>query len=308
MECDTEVMEKRFQLIGVGHSCLDQVCTIEHYPVEDDSTHISSISVQGGGAVATACVAASRLGVSTAFIGNIGHDMVSDTILKHFAVDGVNTDFVVRRDDCFGLQSFVMVNPATGSRTKFPQWDTNPAIEWTEDVVKQIGSAHVLHLDGTNWTNAFQAATFAKKAGVLVSLDGCSMQTDNELNKRLASLADVLIMNHKYPLRVSGKETIEEALLEMATWGPKLVAATLGPAGSKAIIDEKVVHIEPYRIDSVVDSTGAGDVFHGAFIAGHLDGMDYREALRFASAAAALKCKEAGGEKEFQRSHKRMHS
>jgi sugar/nucleoside kinase (ribokinase family) len=145
--------------------------------------------------------------------------------------------------------------------------------------------------------NAFRAAVFAKEAGVLVSMDGCSMQEDNELNKKLASLADVLIMNHKYPLRVSGKKTIEEALLEMATWGPKLVAATLGPAGSKAVIDGKVEHIEPYRIDPVVDSTGAGDVFHGAFIAGHLDGMAHREALRFASAAAALKCKKVGGRK-----------
>ena len=65
--------------------------------------------------------------------------------------------------------------------------------------------------------NERHAAQIAKKAGVTVSLDGCSMQQDNDKNKQLASMADILIMNKKYPLRVSGKDTYEDALLEIAT-------------------------------------------------------------------------------------------
>jgi len=284
-----------FDVVGVGHSCLDQVCVVEHYPTENDSTHITSISVQGGGAVATACVAASRLGCTTTFIGNIGYDRTSDTILALFADDGVDTSLTIRRIDCFGLQSFVMTNPATGSRTKFPQRDTNPVIDWTDKLVKQIKNAKVVHLDGTNWMNAYKAAEIAKDAGVLVSLDGCSMQQDNEKNKALASMADILIMNQKYPLRVSGKETIEEALLEMAGWGPQLVVSTLGEAGSLAVVDGSLIAIEAFPILPIIDTTGAGDVFHGTFIAGYLDGLQTFEALQFASAAAALKCKMVGG-------------
>ena len=284
-----------FDLVGVGHSCLDQVCVIEHYPTENDSTHITSISVQGGGAVATACVAAARLGVSASFIGNIGFDRISDTICTLFNEDGVDTSAMIRRKDCFGLQSFVMTNPANGSRTKFPQRDTNPVVDWTQELTQLIKRAKVLHLDGTNWSNAYRAAEIAKDAGVLVSLDGCSMQQDNEKNKALASMADFLIMNQKYPLRVSGKESMEEALLEMAAWGPQLVVSTLGEAGAMAVIDGVITPIEPYPATPIIDTTGAGDVFHGAFIAGYLDGMDVLATLRFATVVAALKCRKPGG-------------
>jgi len=288
-------MKPMAQIVGVGHSCLDQVCIVEHYPAEDDSTHITSISVQGGGAVATACATTSRLGVPTAFIGNIGFDHISDTILDIFAKDGVDTDSLIRRADCFGLQSFVMVNPASGSRTKFPQRDTNPAINWTQDLVGKIKDAKMIHLDGTNWENAIHAAEIAKEAEVLVSLDGCSMQRDNKKNRTLASMADLLIMNHKYPLRVSGKSTLPEALLEMSTWGPKLVVGTLGGRGCAAVIEGKYVMFEAFPIECVVDTTGAGDVFHGAFLAAYLDGMDVRSCIIFASTAAAIKCTKFGG-------------
>lgn len=283
------------KVVGVGHSCLDQVCIVEHYPAEDDSTHIKSISVQGGGAVATACATLSRLGVPTAFIGNIGFDRVSDLILEHFAMDGVATDAVVKRPDCVGLQSFVMVNPATGSRTKFPQRDVNPVIDWTQDLTTKLKNALVLHLDGTNWENAFKAATIAKHTGVLVSLDGCSMQSDNSKNKILAAMADFLIMNQKYPLRVAGKSTLSEAMLEMAHWGPKLVVGTLGKRGCVAVIGGRLEVFEATPVEAVVDTTGAGDVFHGAFLAGYLDGMDFRTCIHFASVAAALKCTKIGG-------------
>ncbi len=274
---------------------MDQVCTVEHYPREDDSTHITSISVQGGGAVATACVASSRLGVPTAFIGNIGYDRISDSILEEFAKDGVATDAMVKRTDCFGLQSFVMVNPATGSRTKFPQRDTNPVINWTEDLAERIRNAQILHLDGTNWENAIRASEIAKQAGVLVSLDGCSMQRDNQKNRTLASMADFLIMNQKYPLRVSGESSLSEAMLEMATWGPKVVVGTLGKLGCVAVIDGSLEKFDAYPVSSVVDTTGAGDVFHGAFISAYLEEMDIRSCIWFASVAAALKCTRIGG-------------
>lgn len=288
-------MKTKVQLVGVGYSCLDQVCTVEHYPAEDDSTHITSISEQGGGAVATACATASRLGVPTAFIGNLGFDRVSDTILDTFDKEGVFTDGLIRRADCAGLQSFVMVNPAIGSRTKFPQRDTNPGIHWTADLERRIEDAQIVHLDGTHWENARKAAEIARKAGVIVSLDGCSMQSDNRKNRELASMADILIMNLKYPLRVSLKPTLKEALMEISTWGPRIVIGTRGSRGCAAVIDGNYEEFAAIPIAGVVDTTGAGDVFHGAFLAAHLDHMDVRSCIIFASAAAALKCTKTGG-------------
>jgi len=287
-------MGKVFQVVGVGHSCLDHICAIEEYPAEDGSTHITSISLQGGGAVATALVAVSRLGVSAGFVGIAGNDMISDEIVHLFAIDHVSTDFLVRRKEAVGLESFVMVNPHTGTRTKFPQRDCSQDILWNEGVCDAIRHAQVLHLDGTQYSNAVHAAQIAKKAGVTVSLDGCSMQQDNDKNKQLASMADILIMNKKYPLRVSGKDTYEDALLEIATWGPKTIICTLGERGCLAVVENKVKGFPAFTVPAI-DTTGAGDVFHGAFLTGMLDGLSLEEDIRFASAVSAIKCMHAGG-------------
>ena len=285
---------KEYRVVGVGHSCLDKICTVENYPREDDSTHITSILTQGGGAVATALVALSRLGVPTLFIGNGGFDNVTDEIEKLFVMDGVGCN-LIRRKDCHGLESFVMVNPANGSRTKFPQRDTNPGIEWNSQLEEIIKGADILHLDGTNWENAYSAASIAKKHGVTISLDGCSMQKDNEKNIRLASMSDILIMNSKYPLRVSGKDTYEDALLEMSTWGPKVVVATLGNKGSLAVKDGKIVEYGIYKEENVLDTTGCGDVFHGAFLASWLEREDLDFAIKFAAITSGLKTRKMGG-------------
>lgn len=284
-----------FQIVGVGYSCVDKICTVEDFPVEDSSTHIISKVTQGGGAVATALVAISRLGVRCAFIGNIGNDKVSDEVIQLFEADGVSTEYMVKRDDCHGLESYVMVNPANGSRTKFPERDYNPPIAWDSRLENAIRKAQILHLDGTHYENALNAAKIAKSHGVLVSLDGCSMQKDNEKNCALASMADILIMNSKYPLRVSEKDSYEEALLEMSTWGPRIVGCTLGEDGSRFVINGKVRSFPSYKAQRVVDTTGCGDVFHGAFLNSYLSGMDLEHCIRFASITVSIKCNMPGG-------------
>ncbi len=287
-------MEKRFDVVGVGHSCVDRLCVVEDYPREDESTHITSISVQGGGAVATAMVAVSRLGRKSAFIGNVGSDLISKEAMRLFQSDGVDTTNMVERSDCWGLESFVMVNPANGSRTKFPQRDTLPSIDWDDSLILAIKSARYLHLDGTNYLNALEAARIARENGVIVSLDGCSMQKDNELNKALASLSDILIMNKRYPLRVTGKDSYKEALLEISAWGPSTVMCTLGEKGVLAVLDGKVRHFPAYQVKAL-DTTGCGDVFHGAFLVALLEGYSVEDAIRFSSAVSAIKCQRVGG-------------
>ena len=281
-------------IVGVGYSCLDILCTVEAYPPEDGSTHITHIDEQGGGATATALACASRLGQKTCLIGNIGNDDVSKEIVALLESDGVDCSKLVVRDDSFGLQSFVMVDPSKATRTKFPQKDVNPDIEWTNRLKRVIRDAKILHLDGTNHTNAMEAAKIAKECGTLVSLDGASLKEPNEVNLELAKLADILIMNYRYPLRVTGKNDYDDALLETASWGTaKIVIGTVGEKGCKAVIDGHVEYFPAYPVKAV-DTTGAGDVFHGAFLAGYLDGMELRDNIRFASAVAALKCTKPG--------------
>ena len=224
-----------------------------------------------------------------------GTDSISDEIINCLEAEGVDCSKIERRGDAFGIQSFVMVDPANGSRTKFPQRDTNPDIEWTAALKRAVKGAKVIHLDGTNHANAMEAAKIAKGYGVTVSLDGASLKEPNEVNLELARLADILIMNYRYPVRVTGIKDYDEALLKIASWRTaKIVIGTLGSKGCKAVIDGHIEYFPAYPVKAV-DTTGAGDVFHGAFLAGYLDGMELRENIRFASAAAALKCTKPGG-------------
>ena len=190
--------------------------------------------------------------------------------------------------------SYVMVDPQKGTRTKFPYRDSLPAICWDKEKKQAIASAKVLHLDGTQYENALSAAKIAKENGILVSLDGCSMQKENEKNRALAAMSDILIMNARYPYRVAGTDNLEDALRYFGSLGPKTVISTAGSTGCAALLEGKIIRFPSFPVKAV-DTTGAGDVFHGAFLARTLEGADTVECIRYASAASALKCTQIGG-------------
>ena len=289
-------MNQEHLILGIGHCCQDSICAVEAYPPEDGSTHILSIDdSQGGGAVATALCAASRLGACCRVMAHLGDDAAGDRIMDGFRAFGVDTSLIRRIPGGRSSTSYVMVNPANGSRTKFPYRDALPALPFDEQQRKAIGEAEILHLDGTQYENAVRAAEIAKAAGTVVSLDGCSRQKDNEKNLRLAELADILIMNAVYPSAVSGIEDRNEALRFMAGLGRKLaVVMTAGKDGGFAWIDGRIEHFPAFPVKAA-DTTGAGDVFHGAFLRAWLISKDVRTCVRFAAATAALKCTKPGG-------------
>ena len=290
------LIERQPVIAGVGHCCQDHICTVEQYPPEDGSTHILSIDdSQGGGAVATALAAASRLGAKACLLARLGDDSTGDKILRGLAADGVDVALVSRVPGGRSSASYVMVNPETGSRTKFPYRDNLPPITFSAAERRAIAGADALHLDGTRYENALNAAKIAREAGTLVSLDGCSRQADNRLNLELAAMADILVMNAAYPFRVSGLDDREEALRFMAALGtPRVVMMTAGADGVYAVAGGKVHHYPAFQVRAV-DTTGAGDVFHGAFLTRWLETEDTEESIRFAQAAAALKCLRPGG-------------
>ena len=281
-------------ITGVGAAVLDHLNLIEDYPREDGSTHITQIICQGGGACATAIVAAHRLGMHGQMITTIGDDETGKMILDGLDQEGIDTTMVEIVPDGISPHSEIMVNPQTGTRTKFVCNNTLPPIAWTKDQIDQIRNSDLLHVDGTRYDNAMAAIKIAKQYGIPVSVDGCHMEEDRELNRSMALEADILIMNARYPKLVANTATTEEALAFFAANGPKVVISTQGTNGCLAWIDGKVEVFPAYSVKAV-DSTGAGDVFHGAFLASYMNDGDVRRAIRYASIAAALKCTQVGG-------------
>lgn len=282
------------EIVGVGHCCYDYLCTVEAYPPEDGSTHILKIEHQGGGAVGTALVAASKLGHSVGVIANWGDDETGRLIQEGFESAGVSLAGAEVIPGVQSCVSYVMVHPENGTRTKFPCRDAAPPVRWTEAQKALLRNAGILHLDGTRYDNALRAAQLARSYGVPVSLDACSIQEDNEKNRALVSLTDILIMNARYPVRVAGTDDKEKALRYFAALGPRIVVTTAGSQGCTALIDGTVRHFPAYPVQTL-DTTGAGDVFHGAFLSAWLREMSVPDCLRYASAAAALKCTQMGG-------------
>lgn len=284
------------RIVGIGHCCQDTICAVEAYPPEDGSTHILSMDdSQGGGAVATALAAASKLGAACAMIAHVGDDPVGGRIVDGLAGFGVDVSQMRFIPGGRSSSSIVMVDPEKGTRTKFPYRDALPPLEFDQAQRAMIAAADILHLDGTRYENALRAAEIAHAAGTLVSLDGCSRQKDNEKNLRLAELADILIMNAVYPFAVSGKTDRDEALAFFENLGSKrAVMMTAGAEGVYARINGRTARFPAFPVRAV-DTTGAGDVFHGAFLAKWLETPDIAACVRFAAAAAALKCLMPGG-------------
>ncbi len=280
------------KITGVGAACMDYLNTVEEYPAEDGSTHILSQLKQGGGACATAVVTAQRLGHRGRMIANVGSDEAGRLIIDSLAQEEVDVS-CMRCVLGVSPASQIMVNPLTGSRTKFVQNNVLDPVEWDQACIDLIRTSDVVHLDGTRYDNALKAAETARKYHIPVSLDGCHMEPDKALSRNLAAQADILIMNSRYPMMVSEKNSLEEALAYFAE-NSKVVITTLGREGCIAYIDGQMEHFDAYEVETV-DSTGAGDVFHGAFLAAWLNGQDIRKCIRYASACAALKCTKPGG-------------
>lgn len=281
-------------VVGVGAAAYDYLCIIDRYPQEDGSANILEIHNQGGGCTATALVAAQRLGFSTAYIGNTGDNFGGRFIREDFLREGVDISQVEVIEGRHSTEGYVLIDPARSTRTKFPYSNNLPDITWTKDKEEMIRNARVLHIDGTNYNNCLHAAQIAREAGVPVSLDGCARKKDTRLNANLALLADILIMNEEFPYYASGRDDLEEAMKYFANQEGKIIISTLGSRGCAALINGQLVRFPAYEVEAI-DTTGAGDVFHGAFLAGWLRGWGLEENIRYASAVAALKCRRIGG-------------
>ena len=286
------------RIVCVGHSCRDIRYTVSHYPEEDGEARILSEDFsQGGGAAATAAVAAALLGCPAAFIGNTGTDETAYETLRELQDYGVDTRGVRQLEGAKGLYSVVLVNPRSGKRTKFPRADELPDISFDQEQRELIENARVLHLDGTRFENALRAAEIARAAGVEVSLDACIPYEETAQNRRLLSLCGIVITDRLYPSRVTGLPDLSEALQEISRWGRfRVLMTTAGEEGSYLYTPEGLKHFPAFPV-TPADTTGCGDVFHGAFLTAWTEGRPLDVCVRFASVCAALKARAPGGRK-----------
>jgi Sugar kinases, ribokinase family len=280
-----------YDVVGLGQCCIDYLGTVKQYPDINEKEEVNNLTVQGGGPVATAMVTLSRLGASTAFIGKISDDSFGDLIKDGLISEHVNIDYIVVEKGKRSQFAFIVIEKDTGKRTVL--WSRATVAPLRSDEINRgvINTSKVLLLDGLMKESSIAAAEYAGDAGVIIVVDAGSMR---EGALALVNLSDYFIASDDFIRQFSSANDPKAAAIELLGFGAKTVIVTLGEKGSICVTPERFFYQPAFKVKAV-DTTGCGDVFHGAFIFGLLQKWDLNETTRFASATAALKCREIGG-------------
>ncbi|MHC4139423.1 MAG: carbohydrate kinase family protein [Planctomycetota bacterium] len=280
-----------YDVVGLGQCCIDYLGSVTQYPAINEKEEVSNLTVQGGGPVATAMVTLSRLGASTAFIGKISDDYFGSLIKDSLTSEYVNIDHIIVEKGKRSQFAFIVIEKETGKRTVL--WSRSTVTPLRADEINRdvINTAKVLLLDGLMKDGSVVAAEYAREAGATIVVDAGSMR---EGALALVNLSDYFIASEDFVRQFSHGNDPKAAAIELLDLGAKTVIVTLGEKGSICVTPGRYFY-QPAFMVQAVDTTGCGDVFHGAFIFGLLQKWDLHETIRFASATAALKCREIGG-------------
>lgn len=283
------------KVVAVGHLCMDKIAICEDFPQENTSRHIQHYSQHPGGTACQAMVTLCRLGESAGYMSPLGDDDVGRSLYADCVKEGVDMSRCQIVPGVVTHFTNVLVNAKNNTRTFLSYHGKFQPIRFGPEEEDYISHAAILHLDNTRNDNAIAAARIAKDHGVLVSLDGSSMDPDNSKNEALVALTDILITNETFPTRLTGISDRRAALSHIAErYRPRVLISTGGESGCIAWQQGQLRDYPAYHVRSV-DTTGAGDNFHGAFLFGLLKGYDFAYNIRFASAVAALSCLAVGG-------------
>jgi sugar/nucleoside kinase (ribokinase family) len=276
-------------LVGVGLNATDTVIPLSSYPSRGSKTEYSTVSTLPGGQVATTVVACQSWGLKTRYVGKLGDDLAATLHREAFSHAGVETRIITVPGGA-SAQSLILVD-AEGERTVLCRRDERLILHPADLTREWIINARALHVDGYDTEAAILAAAWAREAGIPVIADLDELYPNVE---NLLANVDYLIVSRDFPTRLMGEPDLERALRKMQRrYSCRLAAATLGQHGVLAFDGKHLLHTPAYCV-SVVDTTGAGDIFHAGFIYGLLQEWPLERQLEFACAAAALNCTAAG--------------
>jgi len=284
-------------IVGLGMSTLDVLIRLGEMPTWERGARIEGFGLDGGGPVGTACVAAARLGASVGFVGVAGNDAVAELKLQSLREGGVDTSRVVIRNRPETQVVVVHVNEETGERvfSGLRGFGDDPLIAAELDR-EYVTSAAWLHLDGSHPETAITAAQWMHEAGKQVAID-CGKTDAASVAPGMLDLlrhVDVLICGQGFGRALTGHADPRSAGEAALAFGPRIVVQTEGMAGSYTVTAGERFHTLAFEVE-VLDTTGAGDVFHGAYLVGLLREWPLETIACFASAVAALKCTHLGG-------------
>jgi sulfofructose kinase len=303
-----------FDILGFGAVAVDDLVYVDEYPLAESKVQVRFRQRQCGGLTGTALVAAARLGSRCAYVGVLGDDELSRFVIESLAREGVSLEYRARRADALPAHSTIIVDTQRKTRTIFASLDGALGADSLLPDADLIRSARVLLVDHHGWEGTIRAARIAREtgAGVVADLErdpGGSFpypQPAGNLGafppsppmQQLLSLIDHLVISEDFARAIGSGEHPGRAA--EALWGPdrRAVVVTCGAAGCWYVGEGSrgsARHLPAFPVE-VIDTTGCGDVFHGAYASVLARGGDLQQRVVVASAAAALKATKHGGQ------------
>lgn len=278
------------QVLVAGVAVLDFVFQMQEMPRTAEKYRADGAAIVGGGNAANSAVAIARLGGNARLAARLGDDEIAGLIVSGLETEGVNTDAVRRFSGRRSSFSSIYVD-AAGERQimNFRDMSITMDAAWLADMDHGgIGAA----LADTRWP---QGAAVAMDTARALGVPGI-MDAEAPVREAIDGIerASHVAFSAQGATEFTGKADAEEAALAAAAMLDGMVLVTDGPKGTVRIEDGHAIWTPCPTVD-VVDTLGAGDVWHGAFALQLAEGVTLDAAIRFANSAASLKCSRPGG-------------
>jgi sulfofructose kinase len=280
-----------FDVVGIGQNATDTLLLLSKFPAYAGKVPFESEILSPGGQVASAMVACARLGLRVKYVGTVGDDHRGVIQLESLRGSGINLDDVIVRRNCPNQSAYILIDQSTGERTVLWQRSDCLRLEPADITADKIRCARLLHIDGSDTPAVARAAEIAREHRIPVTLDIDS--TYHGFEKVLQNV-DYMIASSEFPVQWTNERDPFKALeMIQHEYGMRVAAMTLGAHGALARVDGRFVYSPAYVVNCV-DTTGAGDVFHGAICYAVLESMSINDMLEFANAMAAVNCTALG--------------
>jgi sulfofructose kinase len=276
---------------GIGQCSLDYLAVIDIYPQVDTKKEVLEWFEQGGGPVATALVALSRLCIPCRFYGVTGNDYAGKKIKQSLINEGIDVKGLIVREKASSQLAFITIEKGTARRTIFWKRPSGEALREVELGADFLEGVSFLLIDGLMKDVSLYAAKKANALNIPVMLDAGRSRPGM---LEIALLSDYVVASEEFAKDLGWDINSEVLHKEKEKLGVRSLTVTMGERGSITVSNGEIYQIPSFTVKAI-DTTGAGDVFHGGYIYGLLHGWDIRDTIIFASALAAMKCTKIGG-------------
>lgn len=292
-----EANGQRFDVLGLGNSCLDQIFTLAPFPARGSSVPLAKLQTSAGGQVASALVGCRRLGLRAQFALRTGDDAAGARQRQVLQEEGIDLSLAAVVPGVPSASAYILLDQASGERAVIWNTDERLAVrpdEWPADAV---AGARLLYIDGKDEAACLAAVRQARALGRPVVSD---IDTPRPGTRALMAGITDFICNQEFLDALWGAGSLRDALRRVAAEGPQVACATLGAGGALALVGGQFVASPAFAV-RVVDNTGAGDAFRAGYVFARLAGWPIEDRLAFANATAALACTALGAQAAMPR-------